>query len=191
MEPFKAKEDFGKKIFQSRDYTPIPLILILFFIKHPSIFGAVLGTLLIVFGELFRIYSVAFIGSVSRTRKGTLGGELVRKGPFNWVRNPLYCGNFFIVFGFSLFSGSGWFVFLTLLLFSLQYHFVVQFEESILEAKFGDQYRKYMDEVPAWLPKSLPRLSEIEWPHTFSDALQSEKRTLTAIVVILAVLTIF
>ena len=89
----------GETFFKYRDYTPIPLILIVLFVAKPSVFTATLGTIVLTFGELFRIYSVAFIGSISRTRKESLGNQLITSGPFKWVRNPLYLGNFFIVFG--------------------------------------------------------------------------------------------
>lgn len=182
--------EIGKKFFKLRDYTPIPLIIILFFVAKPTVLSATLGMFFIFFGELFRIYSVAFIGTVSRTRSDSTGQKLISSGPFSWVRNPLYVANFFIVLGVTVFGGQNWLVILTVILFAIQYHFVVQYEQANLTEKFGDEYRQYLKDVPAWFPRRVPKLSEIQWPDNFSPALKSEKRTLSAIIAILVILLI-
>lgn len=182
--------DFGEKLFQWRDFTPIPIILILLFISRPGAASATLGTLMIVFGELIRIYSVAFIGSISRTRSSNTGNNLIKEGPFSYVRNPLYVGNFFITTGVAIFGGQIWFVLLTVAAFSFQYYCIVKYEESLLLTKFGDEFQQYMDSVPAWIPRKVPNIDNMQWPDTFSPALRSERRTLTAIITIVAVLLI-
>jgi protein-S-isoprenylcysteine O-methyltransferase Ste14 len=183
--------DIGEKLFQWRDYTPIPLIILLLFTAEPSVRSATLGTLLAVCGELIRLYSVAFIGSVSRTRNtSTTGGNLISTGPFGVVRNPLYVGNFFITLGVAVFSGQYWMILLTVLAFGFQYFCIVKYEEKLLLARFGREYDDYMHSVPAWVPASLPPLETMEWPTSFSMALRSERRTLTAILVILFALAL-
>ena len=107
------------------------------------------------------------------------------------MRNPLYLGNFFIVLGLAIYSGVLWFCLLTIALFYLQYHFIVQYEEGLLEKKFGTEYGAYRASVPAWFPKSLPKLSELEWPESFNKSLKSEKRTLSAIAGMLILLILF
>lgn len=183
----------GETLFQLRDYTPIPLIALLMFFATPSVISATLGLLLIVFGEIFRIYSVAFIGTVSRTRSSSTGSRLITTGPFAYVRNPLYVGNFFITAGIAVFSGTIWFIVLTVLAFAVQYFFIVEYEESILREKFGAEYDSYCKTVPAWFAKRRPKLEEIEWPSPEGvvGSLKSEKRTLTAILAILILLLIF
>ena len=184
--------DIGEKLFQLRDFTPIPLILILLFAASPSVRSATIGMVLITFGELVRIYSVAFIGSVSRTRNlATTGGALVTTGPFAMVRNPLYVGNFFITFGVAVFGGVFWLIALTFLAFGFQYFCIVRFEERLLVQKFGREYEEYRNSVPAWIPAHLPSLDALPWPDTFSPALKSERRTLAAIGVMILALMIF
>jgi hypothetical protein len=80
---------------------------------------------------------------------------------------------------------------LTAIMFAVQYYFIVKYEESVLIEKFGETYQNYRQRVPAFVPVSLPSLEAIEWPKDYSHALQSEKRTLTTIVVLLALLAIF
>lgn len=181
--------EVGEKLFQWRDFTPIPLILLMLFAAEPGARSATFGLILIMAGELFRVYSVAFIGSVSRTRgTGTTGGDLITRGPFRYVRNPLYVGNFLITFGVAVFSGVIWLVLLAALAFAFQYYCIVKFEERLLVQKFGRAYEEYRETVPAWIPARLPQIEEIEWPDTFSPALKSERRTLGAIAVMIVAL---
>lgn len=184
----KSKVTIGEWFFKYRDYTPIPLIILLLAFGEPSVLTATIGMLSIVFGELFRIYSVSFIGTVSRTRSSSTGQSLVSSGPFSIVRNPLYVGNFFVSFGFSLFSGVTWIAALTVFMFALQYYFIEKYEASVLTGKFGEDYTNYRKKVPAFIPTSLPKLENIEWPKDFSPALKSEKRTLTTIFALLALI---
>lgn len=183
--------EIGFQIFRLRDYTPILLILAAIYFEKPSVFSATVGLLLIAFGELFRIYSVAFIGPISRTRKGSLGKELVKKGPFALVRNPLYVANFFIAFGFAVFSGVLWIILITIALFTIQYYFIVNFEENLLEEHFGEEYLIYKNTVPRWIPNNMPNLDEISWPESYTTALRSERRTLSSIALVIALLILF
>lgn len=182
------KISIGEWFFRYRDYTPIPLIIILLIWCEPTVTSATLGLVSIFFGELFRIYSVSFIGSVSRTRSDSTGQKLIVQGPFAFVRNPLYVGNFFVSVGFAVFSGVMWIVAITAIAFIIQYYFVVKYEESILTKTFGDDYINYRKKVPAFFPLSLPKLDQIDWPKDCSHALKSEKSTLTTIVALITFL---
>ena len=72
-----------------RDYTPLPLVLAMFICAKPSIISSSIGVSLILIGELIRIHSVSFIGTISRTRNSSLGSKLIKEGPFSIIRNPL------------------------------------------------------------------------------------------------------
>jgi protein-S-isoprenylcysteine O-methyltransferase Ste14 len=183
--------EIGERLFQWRDYTPIPLIVLVLFAAEPTVRTATLGTLLCIAGELIRIYSVAFIGSVSRTRNTTTtGGNLIRTGPFAHVRNPLYVGNFLITAGVAIFSGVTWLAILAVVAFAFQYYCIVKYEEKLLLEKFGHEYEQYMQAVPAWIPARLPPLEAVEWPESFSPALKSERRTLAAVALMLLALAL-
>jgi len=183
--------DIGEKLFEWRDYTPIPLIVLVLFTADPSVRSATAGTLLVVLGELIRVYSVAFIGMVSRTRNtGSAGAKLITTGPFAHVRNPLYVGNFCITLGMATYSGVTWLILLTLVLFSFQYYCIVKHEERLLVARFGREYEDYMQKVPAWVPTRVPKLASLEWPESFSEAIRSERRTLAAIALMLLALAL-
>lgn len=183
--------EIGEWFFKARDYTPIPLILLLLVFGEPSVKSATLGLLLIVLGELIRIYSVGFIGTISRTRSQSLGARLISDGPFAYVRNPLYVGNFLITLGFAVFGHIVWIAALTIFLFALQYFFIVAYEEDLLVSRFGEEYEDYRLRVPRWIPERLPELETLPWPDTFSPALKSEKRTLTTIFSLIFLLALF
>ena len=91
--------------------------------------------------------------------------------------------------GVAIYSAVLWPAVLTAVSFSWQYYWIVRYEESLLNQKFGEEYSRYKEQVPAWIPKALPRISELSWPDSFSYALISEKRTLTAIGAMLSILT--
>ena len=171
----------GEWFFKSRDFTPIPLIILLLIFGQANALTTTIGIFLIISGELFRIYSVAFIGTVSRTRSHSTGQKLITTGPFAYVRNPLYVGNFGITAGSAVIGGNVWIFVATCLLFCLQYHYIVRFEEDLLLERFGEDYAEFCRTTPRWFPKKMPTLADIEWPDNFSYSLKSEKRTLTTI----------
>jgi hypothetical protein len=180
----------GEWFFKSRDYTPIPLIILLLIYGRATALTATLGLFLITFGELFRVYSVAFIGTVSRTRSHSTGQRLITTGPFRYVRNPLYVGNFGITAGVALFGGVPWIFVMTVALFALQYFYIVRFEEDLLLERFGEEYAEFLRTTPSWIPQHLPKLETVEWPDEFSHSLKSERRTLTTIFVLCILLAI-
>lgn len=180
--------EIGERLFQWRDFTPIPLIIVLLFVAEPSARSATIGTLVVLLGEAIRIYSVAFIGSISRTRSSSTGDQLITEGPFGLVRNPLYVGNFFIVLGLLIYGAVTWVALLGLAAFAFQYFTIVKYEETILLGKFGDEYQRYLDTVPAWFPTKLPNMDEFPTPPNLIPAFKSEKRTFVAIGMMLVAL---
>lgn len=79
--------------------------------------------------------------------------KLTRRGPYQWVRNPMYLAFFAMVAGEGLFFRSWhigvYFVFLVCALHLL----VVLHEESALRFRFGAIYEDYKRDVPRWLPR--------------------------------------
>jgi protein-S-isoprenylcysteine O-methyltransferase Ste14 len=79
--------------------------------------------------------------------------KLTRRGPYKWVRNPMYLALFAMVAGEGLFFRSWhigiYFVFLVCALHLL----VVGYEEANLRFRFGAIYEDYKRDVPRWLPR--------------------------------------
>jgi hypothetical protein len=78
----------------------------------------------------------------------------------------------------------------TAILVGAQYYYIVKYEEHLLTEKFGAEYIEYKSKVPAWVPAKVPDLNSMDWPVTFTPALKSEKRTLTAIIAMLIALVL-
>src|SRR5215470_5675720 len=77
---------------------------------------------------------------------------LATTGPYAYVRHPQYVGFIVIMLGF-LFQ---WPTLVTLLMFPVlvvMYVRLAQIEEREALQEFGDQYRDYMQRVPAFLPR--------------------------------------
>jgi protein-S-isoprenylcysteine O-methyltransferase Ste14 len=170
----------GKFFFKYRSYTPIPFLIPLIIYARPTIPALVLGTLIIVCGELLRFWGISYAGGETRTRN--LGASvLVTQGPFSYVRNPLYLGNILIYFGISIMANS-LFPFLQItavVFFYIQYLYIIKEEEIFLRDKFKEKYEDYFNSVNRFIPKTQPydvsKQSKVK--QNKSAAYASEKRT--------------
>jgi protein-S-isoprenylcysteine O-methyltransferase Ste14 len=79
-------------------------------------------------------------------------GRLAVTGPYAYVRHPQYVGFVMIMFGFLL----QWPTLLTLAMFPMlvwMYARLARAEERDAVASFGDAYRRYAADVPAFIPR--------------------------------------
>jgi protein-S-isoprenylcysteine O-methyltransferase Ste14 len=99
----------------------------------------------------------ACIWEFARSGRGTLAPvdpprELVVRGLYRYVRNPMYLSVALILIGELLLTRSrallgfaaAWFVAVNL--------FVVGYEEPALRRRFGESYRRYTERVGRWVP---------------------------------------
>lgn len=80
-------------------------------------------------------------------------GTLASTGPYSRIRHPQYAAFILVMFGFLL----QWPTIITVLLFPIlvvTYVRLARQEERIALAEFGERYRQYMEQVPAWWPRS-------------------------------------
>jgi protein-S-isoprenylcysteine O-methyltransferase Ste14 len=78
--------------------------------------------------------------------------ELVIAGLYRYVRNPQYVGVVLVVVGEGLLTGAA-VLFGYAALLAVGYHlFVRYYEEPTLGRLFGEQYARYREAVPRWLP---------------------------------------
>jgi len=162
-------------LFRHRGWLPVPFLLVPLLAR-----GAmgprhwILGFALIVLGEAIRLAGVAAAGTVTRRRSRTVQ-RLVTYGIFRWVRNPLYVGNFFIWMGFVVISGVLWFLPFAIILFAVEYTYIVAYEEGVLESIFGQEYLDYKKTTPRWIPR--PPAQPEDGPHDWGEAWKSEIST--------------
>jgi len=172
------------KIFKYRSYTPIPFLILMLIFENASVISLVIGFVIALTGELIRLWGVSWAGSETRTTGGVGGSFLVISGPFAHVRNPLYVGNILLYFGIGIMSMSlfPYLQIVALLFFVFQYFVIVKEEEGYLIKTFGEDYKKYFNNVPRFLwrfssykDESIPQPEFI-----LSKGLKSETRTLQA-----------
>lgn len=185
--------DIRKFFFRYRSYTPIPLILLAVWGAKPSWVSLVGGFLLVLLGESVRFWGVAYAGPATRTTQKVSCARLVTEGPYAYVRNPLYSGNFFVGMGFFVMAWAWmpWMLFAFFVLFLFQYSAIVHLEEEFLLQKFGKKYRTYQKQVPRWIPRrsSYQGNKQNSMRPDWKMALRSERNTLQTIgIVILCIL---
>ncbi|MDB4878562.1 MAG: putative rane protein [Gemmatimonadetes bacterium] len=172
----------GAVLFRHRGWLPVPFLLVpllAYGVIQPM--NWILGFLFIILGEAIRLAGVAAAGTVTRRRSRTVQ-RLVTYGIFAWMRNPLYVGNFLIWMGFIVISGVLWFLPVAVLLFAVEYTFIVRYEEGVLESIFGGEYLRYKDRTSRWFPQ--PPAGDEEGEHHWGEAWRSEMSTFLQYIVI-------
>jgi protein-S-isoprenylcysteine O-methyltransferase Ste14 len=76
---------------------------------------------------------------------------LVGSGPYRWTRNPMYLGMLLVYLGVALLFDLTWALVLSPAVVALVDRFVIRREELYLEAKFGEEYRRYKARVGRWI----------------------------------------
>src|ERR1043166_1648691 len=115
----------------------------------------VAGMMLVAIGTaiaLWCVFTFVFIG------KGTPAPfdpprKLVVRGPYWFVRNPMYIGAGMTLAGAALYFESLSICIYTGLFFLVTHLFVVFYEEPTLRRTFGSDYESYFGRVSRWLPK--------------------------------------
>lgn len=185
--------DIREKIFNYRSYTPIPLAIAVVILAQPTPESFISGFVVILVGELIRIWGVGYAGSATRTTSGVGGDVLVVSGAFAHTRNPLYLGNFLISLGVCIMAWAWmpWMLIMYIALFTFQYAMIISLEEEHLSEKFGNAYQDFLKNVPRFFPqvraykKGNPALV-----FDLKAALHSEKSTLGNIVIFTLILAV-
>lgn len=86
--------------------------------------------------------------------------QLVARGLYRYVRNPMYVGVVSILLGESLLFESFPLLAYTIMCFVAAHCFVVLYEEPVLRQKFGESYQAYCRRVHRWRPQP-PRGSAV------------------------------
>lgn len=84
------------------------------------------------------------------------GHELIRTGPYTFVRHPIYTGMLTACVGTTLVEGEWRGVVACLLLLAAHSRKAMR-EEKLLTGEFGDQYRSYQRQTGFLFPRFWPR----------------------------------
>jgi protein-S-isoprenylcysteine O-methyltransferase Ste14 len=82
--------------------------------------------------------------------------ELVVRGPYRWVRNPMISGVLLVLLGEGLVLRSRPHLLWACTFFAINAVYIPLLEEPGLERRFGDRYREYRRHVPRLLPRPTP-----------------------------------
>jgi len=117
----------------------------------PQVTGIIIGTIGGIIA-LWCVYTFATIG------KGTPAPfdpprRLVNRGPYRFVRNPMYIGAGLTLIGTALFYTSLPILGYAGILFVIVHSFIIWYEEPTLRRIFGQDYEEYCRDVKRWLPR--------------------------------------
>ncbi len=145
-------------VYRYVQLTTAVLGLLAFTVAHPALqlyhnpYLTITGSLVALSGlwvfcraksTLGRQYSPCFDSFMPQT--------VVREGLYKSIRHPIYTGNFVILAGLTVASGSPWLA-LNFVLVAAYYNASARTEESALATRFPE-YREYLQESGRFLPR--------------------------------------
>jgi protein-S-isoprenylcysteine O-methyltransferase Ste14 len=97
----------------------------------------------------------------ARIGRGTLAPwdptqRLVVAGPYAHVRNPMITGVLALLLGEALIFGSVAIAIWAAVFAVTNHAFFLAYEEPAVERRFGEDYRRYKENVPRWIPRRAP-----------------------------------
>ena len=112
-----------------------------------------LGVAITAAGLGFALWARAYLGrNWSGAVTVKVGHELVRNGPYRWVRHPIYSGMILAMFGTALARGQVRGAIAIVLLYA-GFKVKSRIEEQAMSATFGTQYAEYSSTTGAIVPR--------------------------------------
>ncbi|HEY3129126.1 MAG TPA: methyltransferase [Acidobacteriota bacterium] len=93
--------------------------------------------------------------------------QLVMRGLYQYVRNPIYIGVLLVLLGEALLFQARILLEYMLEVFVFFFLFVLIYEEPALRKKFGESYDRYCATVPPWIPRLKREKRERAKSHAF------------------------
>jgi hypothetical protein len=78
--------------------------------------------------------------------------------------------------GFVVASGVMWLLPVAIVIFAIEYYYIVRYEEGVLESIFGGEYLSYKERTSRWFPKP-PAVKPEPGQHDWGEAWRSEIST--------------
>jgi protein-S-isoprenylcysteine O-methyltransferase Ste14 len=79
--------------------------------------------------------------------------QLVVRGPYLYVRNPMYVGNLAIIFGAALYFASPLDLLYAVVMCFVTHVYITASEEPVLVRRYQELYLQYVKTTPRWLPR--------------------------------------
>jgi protein-S-isoprenylcysteine O-methyltransferase Ste14 len=132
-----------------------------FLLRHHgfSVGGAACGAVVYGAGVALRYWAFYVLRHQWHVDVSDVGGKryLVRNGPYQLMRHPLYLGACLEVIGLPVFLGAWGALLFGLVAFIPLEIARAYYEERFLRDLFGDEYRRYAEEVWAFFPWPFSR----------------------------------
>jgi protein-S-isoprenylcysteine O-methyltransferase Ste14 len=113
----------------------------------PSLVGVIFGIAFLVLSGYLAGTGLAIVFGKGRRHTG-----VIREGVFNYVRHPIYLSEILCYLGLLLLSMSLAAAFVWVITIGFL-HYISSHEEKLLLARFGVDYKHYMQDVPMWIPR--------------------------------------
>lgn len=144
----------------------VPIVVLLFTswlpswrLLFPLNYLSVFLSILLIIGGLY-LFGIT-INLFDRIGQGTLAPwsppqKLVVQGIYRHMRNPMITGVLVMLLGESILFGSIWLYLWFLLCLIVNHFYFIKSEEPGLVKRFGDEYLRYAENVPRWIPRRTP-----------------------------------
>ncbi|MDD5116736.1 MAG: isoprenylcysteine carboxylmethyltransferase family protein [Candidatus Omnitrophica bacterium] len=193
----ESMEKQGNWFFKWRSYLPLLFIpLFLMALKEGEYIERVFGERIGDFWETFavmvsfsglvvRCFTAGYVprGTSGRNTKSQVAEKLNITGMYSITRNPLYLGNYLIIFGITLFIQVWWLAFFVWVGFWLYYERIIFSEEEFLRKKFGGEFIVWAQKTPIIIP-NFRNWRKPDLPFSFKTVLRREFSTYFAIVAV-------
>ena len=134
-------------------------------VARPAVIGApqIVGIVLVILGGTLAIWCVLAFATLGRGTPAPFDPPrlLVVRGPYRYVRNPMYIGAAVALAGASLFYESIALAGFTILFLLILHGFVMLYEERVLRRQFGADYDHYCATVHRWKPSVVTRRDSV------------------------------
>lgn len=153
-----AFQRYGQACFKHRGLM-LPAAVLLLLIPSPpicrnAIVTSLAGIAIALVGQLIRAGTIGLEYIIRGGKDHNVFAEkLVTGGLYAHVRNPMYLGNAFLLFGLAVASNS-WVFFIGGIAIGIAVHIgIIGAEEHFLHGKFGTQYEEFRRTVPRLIPR--------------------------------------
>jgi protein-S-isoprenylcysteine O-methyltransferase Ste14 len=156
----------GQTLFRFRSFTPVPVLAVLAWLLFrsrgvagpggPEVDAWLdgLGLLVAGAGQALRFYTLGQVPEGTSGQGSVLEAKTLNtRGPYAYVRNPLYVGNLGICLGLMLVANDAWVYAVGLAFFFGEYFFIIRAEEDFLRGQFGAAFDAYCASVRRWVPR--------------------------------------
>jgi protein-S-isoprenylcysteine O-methyltransferase Ste14 len=185
MALIQSMEKQGNFLFKYRGQFPV----ILFFLAVPFIYLTdynnisqqvqtyclYTAIILSAIGFLVRFYTIGTTpkGTSGRNTTKQVANVLNSTGTYSIIRHPLYLGNYLIWLGIAVATLNIYFIVIMSLLFWIYYERIIFAEERFLEGKFGNDFLRWSNTLPAIIPLSL-KFKRADTPFSIVSVLRRE-----------------